>query len=68
MKTERKGKMLIPQKGRLKGLKFRGLFFHVGIPPDEPITLMFPKWKTGWLRTQMNEFLFLGYCYLSWSI
>ena len=53
---------------RLKGLKFRGLFFTWGIPPDEPITLMFPKWKIGWISTQMNEFLFLGYCYLSWSI
>jgi len=54
---------------RLKGLKFRGLFFTLGIPPDEPTALMFPKkWKIGWATTQMNEFLFLGYCYLSWSI
>ncbi len=61
-------KVFIPWMGRLGGLKFRGLFFYLGIPPDEPITLMFPKWKTGWLSTQMNEFLFLGYCYLSWSM
>jgi len=54
--------------GRLKGLKFRGLFFTFGAPPDEPSTLMFPKWKTGWSTAQMNEYLFLGYCYLSWSI
>lgn len=62
-------KVFIPWMGRLESLKFRGLFFTLGIPPDEPTTLMFPfRWKTGWVRTQMNEFLFLGYCYLSWSM
>ena len=53
---------------RLKNVKFRGLFFTWGNPPDEPTTLMFPRWRIGWLSTQMNEFLFLGYCYLSWSM
>lgn len=54
---------------RLKGVKFRGLFFTWGIPPDEKVTRMFPKhFKVGWRSTQMNEFLFLGYCYLSWSM
>lgn len=54
---------------RLKGVKFRGLFFTWGIPPDEPVTVMFPKWfKIGWRSTQMSEILFLGYCYLYWSM
>ena len=57
-------KPFIPWKGRLKRLKFRGLFFTWG----KPLTFMFPEWKAGWESTQMNEFLFLGYCYLSWSM
>ena len=61
-------KAFIPWTGRLRGLEFRGLFFYLGIPPDEPVTLMFPKWATGWLSTQMNEYLFLGFFYLSWSM
>ena len=59
---------MIKWTGRLKRLKFRGLFFQWGIPPDEPVTWVFPHWKTGWVSAQMNEFLFLGYCYLSWSM
>ncbi len=61
-------KAIFPWFGRLTSLKFRGLYFKWGVPPDEPSIFMFPKWKFGWVSSQMNEFLFLGYCYLSWSM
>jgi len=54
---------------RLKGVKFRGLFFTWGRPPDESVTVMFPKhFKIGWRSRQMEEILFLGCCYLFWSM
>lgn len=61
-------KSIIPWMGRLTSLRFRGLYFTWGVPPDEQTTLMFPNCKVGWVSTQMNAFLFLGYCYLSWSM
>jgi len=62
---------------RLKGLKYKGLCF-TAVHDLDPLVynekgngywvfLDFP-WKFGWITTQMNEYLFLGFCYLSWSM
>ncbi len=54
---------------RLRTVKFVGLYFSWGRPPDESVTVMFPKhFRVGWHSTQMSEIIFLGYCYLDWSM
>ena len=50
---------------KIKNMKFRGLYFTTG-GLDEITRLV--SWKWGWRVSQSCTCLFLGFCYLSWTV
>ena len=60
---------------RLEGLRYRGLYFTAvhdhdpavyHDPGNRYMVFKYRPWRFGWVRTQMNEFFFFGFCYFSW--